>query len=267
MVARCGAASFCLRVASCRSSLSTFASRSLSITRNSSPAFGRPEKPSTRTGVEGGASLICCPLSSISDFTLPLKFPQMNGLAHLERAGAHDDGRGRPAARLDLRLDDRPARSRRGAGFQFEHFGLQQNHLQQVIHPRPFQGRDGADDGIAAPIFRREPLLLKLPLHLVEIHVRQIDLVQRHDDGDLGRPGVIQRLDGLRHGAVIRRHDQHHDIRDIRAARPHGRERGMARGIEEGDFLPLVLHAVGADVLGDPAGLARPPPANSARNP
>ena len=42
-----------------------------SMTRNSSPAFGRPVNPRTFTGVEGPASLIGLPRSSISDFTLP----------------------------------------------------------------------------------------------------------------------------------------------------------------------------------------------------
>ena len=71
-VARCGTSSLLARFASSRSSLNAFAARSDSMTRNSSPAFGRPVKPSTLTGVEGPASLTGWPRSSKSDFTLPL---------------------------------------------------------------------------------------------------------------------------------------------------------------------------------------------------
>ncbi len=42
---------------------------------------------------------------------------------------------------------------------------------------------------------------------------------------------------------------------DLRAAGPHGGERLVARGVEEGDPLLVVRDLVGADVLGDAAGL------------
>ena len=50
--------------------------------------------------------------------------------------------------------------------------------------------------------------------------------------------------------------DEHHDIGDIGAAGAHIRENGMARGIEEGDFLVVMDYLIGADVLGNAAGLA-----------
>ena len=70
-VARCGTVNLSARFACNLSSLKVFAERSDSITRNSSPAFGSPVKPSTFTGVAGAASSIDWPRSSISDLTLP----------------------------------------------------------------------------------------------------------------------------------------------------------------------------------------------------
>ena len=47
------------------------------------------------------------------------------------------------------------------------------------------------------------------------------------------------------------------DVGDVGAAGAHGGERLVARGVEEGDVALGGRHRVGADVLGDAAGLAR----------
>ena len=69
---------------------------------------------------------------------------------------------------------------------------------------------------------------------------------------------MIDRLDGLRLHAVVRRHHENDDVRDLGAARPHGGERLVARCVDEGDFLARrQLDLIGADMLGDAAGLLR----------
>ena len=74
----------------------------------------------------------------------------------------------------------------------------------------------------------------------VEVDAGQVDLVQRHDDRHVGRPGVADRFLGLRHDAVVGRHDQHGDIGHVGAAGPHLGERLVARRIDEGNP-PAVL--------------------------
>ena len=84
-----------------------------------------------------------------------------------------------------------------------------------------------------------------------------VDLVDRHDHRHLRGLGVIDRLDGLRHHAVIRRDHQDHQIGDLRAARAHRGKRRVAGRVDEGDLAALGRgHLIGADVLGDAAGLA-----------
>ena len=78
--------------------------------------------------------------------------------------------------------------------------------------------------------------------------------------GTSRRLGVVDRLHRLRHHAVVGRDHDHRDVRGLRAAGTHGGERLVTRGVDEGDR-PLVAlqlgdHLVGADVLGDAAGLA-----------
>jgi hypothetical protein len=75
--------------------------------------------------------------------------------------------------------------------------------------------------------------------------------------GTLRRPGVVDRLDRLRHDAVVGRHHQDDDVRRLGAAGAHRREGGVARRVDEGDLLAVLqLDLIGADVLRDAAGLA-----------
>jgi len=82
-----------------------------------------------------------------------------------------------------------------------------------------------------------------------------VDLVDGDENRDAGRPGVVDRLDRLRHHSVVGRDHDHGDVRDLRAAGAHRSERLVTRRIQEGEHPPVVADLVGADVLGDPAGL------------
>ena len=107
------------------------------------------------------------------------------------------------------------------------------------------------------PIELDEDLVLeKLGAHALRIGVRLVDLVDGDDDRHLGRLGVIDRLDGLRHDAVVGGHHQDDDVGNVGAAGAHGGEGGVAGRVDEGDLLAVALDLVGADVLGDAAGLA-----------
>ncbi len=66
----------------------------------------------------------------------------------------------------------------------------------------------------------------------------------------------LERLFGLRHHAVVGRYHQHGDVGDVGPAGPHFRKSLVAGRIHKGDRLTVVLDAVGADALGDAAGLA-----------
>ena len=61
---------------------------------------------------------------------------------------------------------------------------------------------------------------------------------------------------GLGHNAVIGGDDQDGDVGDAGAAGADGGKGFVAGGVEEGNFVALVVHLVGADVLGDAADFA-----------
>ena len=64
-------------------------------------------------------------------------------------------------------------------------------------------------------------------------------------------------FDRLRHHAVIRRHHKDRNVGRLSAAGAHRGKRGMAGRVDEGDLLAVLFDLVGADMLGDAAGLAR----------
>ena len=122
--------------------------------------------------------------------------------------------------------------------------------------PRFCERRDLDGDGVAAPGLGDQAVLGELLEDPVGVGLLAVDLVDGHHDGDVGRLGVVDGLDGLGHHAVVGRHHQHHDVGDLGASGPHGGEGLVARGVDEGDRVAVPLDLVGPDVLGDAAGLA-----------
>ena len=67
---------------------------------------------------------------------------------------------------------------------------------------------------------------------------------------------MVDRLDCLRHDAVVRSDDQHNDIRNGRAARAHGGKRFVSGRIEEGNRLASDRDGICADMLRNAARFA-----------
>ena len=71
---------------------------------------------------------------------------------------------------------------------------------------------------------------------------------------------MVDGLDGLRHHAVIGGDHENRDVGELGTAGTHGGECLVARGVEERDLALLAFqidgHLIGADALGDAAGLA-----------
>ena len=127
--------------------------------------------------------------------------------------------------------------------------------LQQVLQPCACLSRYGHGDDIAAPLFDYDIALRQLLLGPVRVGVRQVDLVDGDYYGHASGLGVVDRLQRLGHHAIVRSHNQDGDVSGSGAAGAHGRERLVPRRVHEGDLLALNLYLVGADVLGDAAGL------------
>jgi hypothetical protein len=178
-------------------------------------------------------------------------------IAGLERAALHQDGRHRAAAAVEPRLDHGAFGRTVRVGLEFEHLGLQRDHVEQLVEIAFFLRRHFDFQHVAAERFDLDFVLQQFRAHAFRLGVRLVDLVDGDDDRHLRRLGVLDRLHGLRHDAVVGGDHEHHDVGDLGAAGAHCGERGVAGRIDEGD--PAARgrrHLIGADMLGDAARLA-----------
>ena len=100
-------------------------------------------------------------------------------------------------------------------------------------------------------------MLQKLRPNPLRVGVGLVDLVDRDDERHPGGLRVRDRLDRLRHDAVVGGDDENDDVRHLGAARAHRREGGVAGRVDERDLAAeRRRHLIGADMLRDAAGLA-----------
>src|SRR6266545_3751459 len=208
-----------------------------------SPAFGMSLKPVTSTGVvrhradaaPGGAG--------------------DEHVADVERAVLDQDGRDDAAADLLPGFEDRALGEDLGARLELLDVRGEQDHLEQLLDALFLQGRDRHHDGVAAPVLGLQALLGELALDPVRIGVGLVHLVDRDHDRHLGGARVVDRLDGLRHDAVVGRDHQDHDVGHPGASGAHPGEGLVARCVEEDDLAAVDVDVIGADVLRDAAEL------------
>ena len=72
--------------------------------------------------------------------------------------------------------------------------------------------RDRNELGVTAPLLGNHLFRGQLVFHALWVSRLFVDLVDRYHDWHFRRSCVLNRLLGLRHDAVIRCDDQHHDI-------------------------------------------------------
>src|SRR3954449_5087641 len=165
-------------------------------------------------------------------------------------------------ALVQLALDDHTLRVLLGVGAQVQRgVGGQQDRRGELVEALTGGRGDVDEHRVAAVLLGHQPVLGELLTDLGGVGPLLVDLVDRDHDRHLGGLGVVERLDRLRHDAVVGRHDQHDDVGDLRASGTHRGERLVTRGVDEGDRTLVALELgddlVGADVLGDPTGLLR----------
>src|SRR5512146_1177083 len=179
-------------------------------------------------------------------------------VSDLERAALDEHRCHRTAAALELSLNDAAFGGAGGIRLQIEDFRLQEDGFFKLLEI-DLLGRGNLDvEHVAAQLLDHDLVLQQVLPHPLRIGVGPIDLVDRDDDRRVRRLRVPDRLDRLLLDAVIRRDHEDDDVGDMRAARAHRGEGLVAGRVDEGDALAALQHdLIGADMLRDPAGLAR----------
>ena len=135
-----------------------------------------------------------------------------------QRTGLDQNGGNRAAAHIQLRLNHSTCRSPVRVSFQFKNLSLKRDGFQQVIQPFASNGRDFDILHIARHLLNNHLMLQQVGTNLVRVGFRFIDLVDRYNHRDLGRFGVVNRFDGLRHNRIVSSYNQNHDIGDLGTA-------------------------------------------------
>src|SRR5579872_479862 len=178
-------------------------------------------------------------------------------IAGLERAALDQHRRHRAAATFELGLDHAAFGRTIRIGLEVEHFGLQQNDFLELLEVGLLGRRNLDVEDVATQMLEHDFVLQQVLAHAVGLGVRLVDLVDGDDHRHFGFAGVADGLDRLFLDAVVGRDHQHDDVGDLCTARAHRRERLVTRRVDEGDALAVLeRHLIGADMLGDAAGLA-----------
>ena len=178
-------------------------------------------------------------------------------VADFERARLHEHRRDRAATALEVGVDDRPDRVAVGVRLQLEDIGRKHDRRQQVVDAQAGPRAEVNALVLTAVVPCDDALLGQLLMDAVDVGVFLVDLVDGDDDRHVRGARVVDRLDRLRHHAVVGGHDQDNEVGDLGAPGAHGGERLVARRVDEHDWMPIGgFDLVGADPLGDASGLA-----------
>src|SRR4051794_15601950 len=183
-------------------------------------------------------------------------------VADPQRAALDQDGRDGTAALVQLALDDDALGVLLGVGPQVQGcVGGEQDRREQVLDALTGGRGDVDEHRLAAVLLGHQPVLGELLADLGGVGPLLVDLVDRDHDRHLSGLGVVERLDRLRHDAVVGSDHQDDDVGHLGPTGTHRGERLVTRSVDEGDR-PLLLIELGddlvrADVLGDAAGLPR----------
>ena len=179
-------------------------------------------------------------------------------ITHFERAIAYQYRRNIATPFVKRRLYNGSRSFTVGIGFQIQHFRLEQYLVEQFGHANTFFGTDFLALVLTAPLLNQQIHVGQVFPDLVRICAGLVYLVDGKHHGHSCRLGMGDGLFGGRHHGVIRGNDDNGDIRHLGSTGTHSGESLMSRRIQE-SYLAAIFqsHAIGSDMLGDAAGLAR----------
>ena len=126
-------------------------------------------------------------------------------IAGSQRAVLHQHCGHRSAAAVELGFEHHTSSGALRRSFELAQVGDQGNHFHQQVQIGFLFRRHIYEHRLATPIFRHQPAIGELLFHAVRQSLRLIDFVHRHDDGNFRGVRVVNRLQCLRHHAVIGR--------------------------------------------------------------
>ena len=179
-----------------------------------------------------------------------------DGIANFERALVNQHCGNRTATNVEVCFENNTLCTTLWVRREFFKFCNNVQLLKQVVDAEVLLCRHLNDDGVATPCFRNKFVLGQLRENTLWVCVFLVDLVDRHNDGNISRACVVDCFNCLRHHTVVSCNNKNHDVGDLCTAHTHLRERSVTWCVDEGDHLAVFLYLVCTDVLRDAAGFA-----------
>ncbi len=178
-------------------------------------------------------------------------------VTRMQRTRLNQNGCNRTTATIELGFDDNAFSRTRRISLEIKNFSLQQNCFKQFVEVELVLGRHFDVENFTAHRFHKDVMLQQSSTNLLRIGSRLVDLVDRHDDRNTCRLGMVDRFNRLRHHAVIGSHHEDGNVGRLRTTGTHCSKGSVARRIDEGDLLAVLLDLISTDMLGDATGFAR----------
>jgi hypothetical protein len=134
-------------------------------------------------------------------------------VADPKRAALDQDGGDGAATTVEVRLDDETLRVLVGlARRSREASAVNTIASSKLVEVEPSLGRHVDEHRVAAVLLGHEAVFGQLTADLGRVGFGLVDLVDRDHDRHFGRLGVVQRLNRLRHHAVVGSDHEHRDV-------------------------------------------------------
>jgi len=174
---------------------------------------------------------------------------------NLQRSLLDDDRSHGTVTSIELRFDNCTLCKLVGVGFQLKHLRLENNKFQKFFDTDFLLCRYFSKKRCSAPLFGYEVILREFLHHFVGIGILFIYFVDGHNNGNIGRPCMVNRLNRLRHDTIVRGNDKDNNIRHKGASCPHSGKSLMAGGINKNNLFTVDIYLISTDMLCYSSGL------------
>jgi hypothetical protein len=159
-----------------------------------------------------------------------------HGVSHTQGSRLNQHRGHRTATLVELGFNGHTARLTGGVCPQIKPRVCSQQHsVQQFVDALALERGHPLEHGRPRRTLQHQAVFGELLQHLVGVCALHVDLVHRHHNGHTRGLGVVERLNGLGHDAVVSGDHQDGDVGDVRTTGSHRGKRLVTGGVDEGD--------------------------------
>ena len=177
-------------------------------------------------------------------------------VADVERTARNQNSSNRAATTVKLSLKNVTRSKGVWVSLQLKDICLKNNGLEKIIDAQILLSRDVNKHVLSAPLLRNYSILGELLADAGRICAWLINLVDSNYDWNTCSLCVVNRLNGLRHNAVVCSNNQNDNVGDLCTTSTHCGKGLVTWGINEGDLTAINGDLRSTDCLSNAASLS-----------